>query len=64
MKTEYLGTLICAGTVLLITAIWTLCIMYQRATVKAPDLPEDYTQRDLFSVLGCLIVLCAAAMGV
>lgn len=64
MKTEYLVTLSSAGMVLLIVAIWTLCVMIERRRTAAPDVPPDYWQRDLFAVVGALIVAACAAVGV
>lgn len=64
MTTKYLGTLICGVAVLLIGAVWTLCVFIERRTTKLPAVPSDYFQRDVFCVLGLLIVSGCAVMGV
>lgn len=64
MTTKYLGTLICGVVVLLIGAVWTLCVFIERRTTKLPAVPSDYFQRDVFAVLGCCIVAVCAVLGV
>lgn len=59
-----IGTLFSAVAVLLIVAVWTLCVFIERRTTKRPAVPSDYFQRDVFCVLGLLIVSGCAVMGV
>lgn len=56
MEKLNIGTAFSAVAVLLIVAIWTLCIWNERRHTKAPDAPPDYFQRDIFAGLGGLIV--------
>lgn len=64
MEKLNIGTAFSAVAVLLIVAIWTLCIWNERRHTKAPDAPPDYFQRDIFAVLGGLIVIVAAFLEV
>lgn len=64
MEKLNIGTAFSAVAVLLIVAIWTLCVWNERRHTKAPDAPPDYFQRDIFAVLGGLIVIVAAFLEV
>lgn len=64
MEKLNIGTLFSAVVVLLIVAIWTLCVWNERRHTKAPDAPPEYFQRDAFAVMGGLIVAVCAVMGV
>lgn len=64
MEKLNIGTAFSAVAELLIVAIWTLCIWNERRHTKAPDAPPDYFQRDIFAVLGGLIVIVAAFLEV
>lgn len=64
MEKLNIGTLFSAVVVLLIVAIWTLCVWIERRHTKAPDAPPDYFQRDIFAGLGGLIVAACAVLGV
>lgn len=64
MKTEYWGTLLTAAIVLVILAIWTLTVYIERRMTVAPDAPPEYYQRDAFAIMGGVVVLFAAIMGV
>lgn len=64
MKIEYLGTLFSAFAVIVICAVWTLCVWSERRHTKAPDAPPEYYQRDAFAVMGGLIVAVCAVLGV
>lgn len=64
MTTKYLCTLCVAATVAIICAIWAICNCIQTARTKAPDLPPDYFQLDVFAAFGIALTAICAIMGV
>lgn len=64
MKTEYYLLALGFALILGISALWACAIAVQRLRTKAPDAPPEYTQVKGFSVLGTLVVLAFAWMGV
>lgn len=64
MKTEYVCTVFVASTVAIICTIWAISNLIQTARTKAPDLPPDYFQLDIFAAFGIALTAICAIMGV